>query len=88
MPSRPTAGARGSTPVLRGWRPGPAARLAVLGGVIGSFVGLVLGLSSPDRPFAGSLLLYLLGFLAGVVIGTATGLGVQALRATRERPGP
>ncbi len=72
--------------------PGPAQRLTLTGGVVGSFVGLVLGLMSVNRPLLNGLVFYLLGFLVGVVVGAALALVHAAAHAHRasatRRSGP
>ena len=80
------AGARpGSERVRRVWRPNLAQRLAALGGVLGSFLGLVVGLGNPNTSLPGVLLLYLLGFLTGVVVGAAIGVGAPNAQVPRRR---
>ncbi len=78
----PTKTRRGSVPVLHSARwPGPVHRLVLTGGVLGSFLGLVLGLMTGDRPLLDVLVLYLLGFLFAVLTAAAAGLVLTRLRA-------
>lgn len=82
LAGRPVKPRRVSVPLLHPARwPGPVQRLMLTGGVVGSFLGLVLGLMSVNRPLLNGLLFYLLGFLFGVLARAAAGLLLVAARA-------
>lgn len=63
--------------------PGPVQRLLLVGGVLGSAVGLFLGLALGDHSAQGVLLPYLAGFLLGMALGATAGLVLVGLRAGR-----
>lgn len=70
--------------LLDGW-PGPAARLVLSGGVVGSFLGLALGLLGLNRPLLNGLVLYLVGFLVGALFGGLIALVLRAVEGRRGR---
>ena len=68
----PANGTRGSVALwaIDRW-PGAVQRAALAGGVAGSFLGLLFGLLSINRPVLNGLLFYVLGFVVGGLLGAA-----------------
>ena len=73
------------TPVSRRitWAPGRRLRAVLLAAALGSFLGLVFGLTSLNRPILNAAVFYVLG---AVVAAVLAGLVVLAVRGRRRVP--
>lgn len=75
--------ANAASAMRRGRWPGPTQRLMLLGGILGSMVGLFWGFGSLNRPLVNGLVFYLVGFGVGVLCGAVTGLVITVVGGPR-----